>query len=530
MDPKELRDKLYAATIHRPRRRWLSSVDPVQALLEEAASHRDRELILPCLWFALEDAHVSPAARRALSRQLALLPSEQVAALEAELPAAVPHGDPRTWRQLQPIDCQLAARLPDGWPIVALCALHRSGFVREVALTELAATPRADSLKFVLGRLNDWVPRVRETARAALNVFLRVEYASAWIDALGLVDALERARRADHGPTLNAIHALFLSPVCEPMMLASLSSADPKARRRSARIILGRPDLFEHVFHSRDAGLRLMALRAALAAASARDDLLEAALRDGALSVRRCAFVAAVARGLVDERRIVDDFLFDASITVRELARGWVRRNRPDFDVAGTYRRALAGESGRRQRVALVALGENGNAADLQLIEPFLHHPAPSVRRFAVLGMDALGSCAPGERFIPMLSDPAGSVARAAGDAIVERMEPALVPRIWTEVEKGTPAAATRAARCFVKLDTWSALVELSELIPRAPDECARQLGGWLRRHVTGFRTRPSAEVVERVTAALRWAHEKVPARVVREIEFVLRTSSLAIE
>jgi hypothetical protein len=84
--------------------------------------------------------------------------------------------------------------------------------------------------------------------------------------------------------------------------------------------------------------------------------------------------------------------------------------------------------------------------------------------------------------------------------------------------------AATEAARCFAALDTWSSLLQLCELFPRAPAACARQLEHWLRRHRNGFRERPSADLRVRVGEALRWAHATAPPRVLREIEFVLRT------
>jgi hypothetical protein len=105
-------------------------------------------------------------------------------------------------------------------------------------------------------------------------------------------------------------------------------------------------------------------------------------------------------------------------------------------------------------------------------------------------------------------------------------MDVALVPAAWRAIEAGPPIAAIHAARCFARLEAWPALLQLCELIPRAPEACAHQLEAWLRRYINGIRERPSTEVVARARAALRWAHGTLPIPVIRELEFVLRTST----
>jgi len=103
-------------------------------------------------------------------------------------------------------------------------------------------------------------------------------------------------------------------------------------------------------------------------------------------------------------------------------------------------------------------------------------------------------------------------------------MDPSLVPAVWRAIEGGAPAVARHAARCFARLETWDALVQLCELIPRAPDVCAQQLESWLRRHRNGFLQHPAPEAISRTGAALRFSHAALPTGLVRELEFVLRT------
>lgn len=114
---------------------------------------------------------------------------------------------------------------------------------------------------------------------------------------------------------------------------------------------------------------------------------------------------------------------------------------------------------------------------------------------------------------------------RAAAGALCERMDPTLVADVWRAIEAGPPTVARHAARCFGRLETWQALVQLCALIPRAPDLCSQQLESWLRRHRDGFLQRPTVEDITHARAALRFSRATLPGGLVRELEFVLRTS-----
>lgn len=360
----------------------------------------DRQQLAMDLRAALgSDETVRASALRALGRQLASLPAADVVALEQQLRSVA----------LQPSDCQRFGRETAAWPLLAVATLHRSGWVRQAALQELANAPRAECLPFVLARLNDWVPAVRDAALRAIRPYLAAAYADRWIAMLDLVEALRRARRADHQSLLAAVDELLRSRDLEPQLLAALRSLDPAVRRGCARMLLRRPSVgvLQRMSESRDPAVRLMALRATLADAHPDDVVLERALGDTALPVRRRAVVEMLRRGRVGAGRIADTLMFDRSLSIRDLAREWLRKHRAELDLAAVYRRAIAEATGRRQRIALLGLGETGGHDDVRVLLPYLDHASAPVRRYAILALDALGTRVPAATFVAKLSDSA---------------------------------------------------------------------------------------------------------------------------
>ena len=477
----------------------------------------DRQQLARDLRAALgSDKTVRALALRSLGQQLSLLRAGDFGALEQQLRSL----------ELQPIDCQTFGRETAAWPLLAVATLHRSGWVRQAALHELADAPRAECLPFVLARLNDWVPPVRAAALRGIRPYLVAQYADRWIAMLGLVEALGRARRADHESLLAAVHELLRLRDVEPQLSEALRSPDPAVRRGCARLLMRRPSsgLLQRMSESPDPAVRLMALRATLADTQPDVVVLERSRGDAALPVRRRAVVETLRRGLVDAGSVADTLMFDRSLSIRDLAREWLRTHRAELDLAAVYRRAIMEATGLRQRVALIGLGETGGGDVVDVLLPYLDHASAPTRRYAIMALDALGTRVPAAPFVTKLWDPAAPVIRAAADALCERMDPTLVPAVWRAIKAGPPTVAWHAARCFARLETWQALVQLCELIPRAPDVCSQQLESWLRRHRSGFLHRPTAEAITRAGAALRFARATVPDGLVRELEFVLRT------
>jgi HEAT repeat protein len=435
----------------------------IEALLHEALEADDR------------------SAMSELARRLPALTPEAQRRLGETLRHGFWSGGEKRWHTLKPLDCARLATDPATWPVLALATLHRSGYVREAALAALADRPHPGALPFVLARANDWVPELRALAYGIVRGCLSASRASWWIGALGAVEALERGRRGDHAELVGAVHALLASPVGADALASGLASQDGPTRRRCARLVARHPShrLLELMCRSADPTIRLAGLRTMLKTDRADAALLGRALTDRSLAVRRRAIIAALERDLLDSDALRRAHLFDASASVRYLVRARLLRLSPGLDIAAIYRAAIDERSGPHRRAAILGLGETGGPADVPVLARQLEDPARSLRRNAVFALRQLGDASAASLFVDRLADAA-------------------------------PAAA---------------LVELCELLPRAPEVCAIHVASWLRRHVQGLRTGPDPATRARLAAASRFARAALPPTVWGELELVIRTA-----
>ena len=81
--------------------------------------------------------------------------------------------------------------------LMKISSLNRDGRIRESAVRELGKSKKEDVLPFIIFRLADWVPNVREAAKKELRLFLKPEFQQELIDNLSLFNWLQKVERAD---------------------------------------------------------------------------------------------------------------------------------------------------------------------------------------------------------------------------------------------------------------------------------------------------------------------------------------------
>ena len=73
-------------------------------------------------------------------------------------------------------------------------SLDANGFVREDAVKRLAKVATGEELPYLLLRLNDWVPQVRDAAREAVLARITPEYAPHFVTYLATFARLSLPR------------------------------------------------------------------------------------------------------------------------------------------------------------------------------------------------------------------------------------------------------------------------------------------------------------------------------------------------
>lgn len=115
---------------------------------------------------------------------------------------------------------------------------YRNGFVREVAVRELIDRPSPGALVALIERLNDWVPQVRDLAKAGLARYLSPTHVPALLFALEDFMALALRHRADHAPTLKAVRAVLQSVEADDEVYTSFLTRQGRAARYLFTLLL----------------------------------------------------------------------------------------------------------------------------------------------------------------------------------------------------------------------------------------------------------------------------------------------------
>lgn len=402
-------------------------------------------------------------------------------------------------------DTNMRARLANAVAAAAIApfAACHDGFIREAAMARCVALNRMDLLPLVVGRLNDWVPQVRDAARAAVLALAPVCSRAALLGILPGVLALGRARRSDHAAWIATFEALLATRLCAQDLADGIASPDIATSRAAFQL-------------ARSTGKIAPEDLIALALAR-RDDVL---LAQGALAMIRTLppelsrpwyerlatshflplRVAAPEARLRDATGAADALavatLVDRTASMRDVAMRHLRSRQ--VDVYAFYRDLLR-DPATPARLACIALGTLGalrHAGDLPLVQPFAGAATPAVREAALAAWFRL---APGSKdaiALLALRDPAPGPRRFALTLV--RRQGAYIPFAEARAILLPLRDYQRLLR-LAETDQWQWLETLIELASAADAATDPAMGMTLRtsaqawqRQTTRYYTAPS--------------------------------------
>ncbi len=430
--------------------------------------------------------------------------SREVEAMLARLdPADLPRLDEESRSSLHYIRQQHVEQLP--WHLLAVLSFHPSGYVREEAVRELARRRSGSELPYLLLRLNDWVPQVRDAARQAVVRRMTEEDVPAFARNYVLVDRLTVAGRADHSELLQALSRLLGSESARDAMLAAANTSSPAGARAIFKLLLpseSREVLDAGLQHA-DPIIRVWSLRAAARVIPTEE--LQRFQSDPAPAVRREALLIFGAN---------EDALLDASASVRDTARVLLK----DVDFAAIYRNAIHTP---KLATALAGLAETGRATDAEVALPYLTHASAGVRRAALKCAIRLGGQPFVDRVAPMLQDASRSVSGAARAMLAPHATTLGSAQLTRMFHTSADEHVRRNVLHLMKLlPKWESLLCLlgAAAFERKAVEAIKQ---WLRNY-NRRQTVPSARELDELAAALVAARTSVDEELLRMIRFCI--------
>jgi HEAT repeat protein len=406
----------------------------------------------------------------------------------------------------------------------AICSMHRSGYVREAAVRELAQRQDALELPYLLLRAADWVPEVRELALEAVRARLKPSYIPALVSCLALVEgeSFAAGRASAVGP---AIDALLSDPRTGEVLLRGLTGPDRPTRRAAARRLAELRSVpiarfLDTALRQDDVVVTTLAAESAVRALKA-DELqaLLQRLRIGRL--RQIALWSAITRfpGMAEE--LLREALFDRQGGVRDIAQRELASR--GVDVPGTYREALP----RDPMLALLGLSEVGTKTDAGLALPFLEADAISLRRAAIRAIGRLDTAGNRDGLLAGITDSSPSVSREALRSL-EDSPGAVADRVW-KICLEAPEAHVRANcfRLFASLGKWELLRWGLMAALRPEPEIAGGGRSLVKRFLVRWNssfTTPSPQLTEEIASLMPRATAALDRKTIEDLQFTLKS------
>jgi HEAT repeat protein len=257
--------------------------------------------------------------------------------------------------------------------LLGIASLNSNGYVREIAVKELARIKNADGLKFILLRLGDWVGSVRKAATEAAISFLKDEYLNDLLKELPMIDWLLKVKRVDLSEIHNIIIQFILNHNFSEEFYKKIKRLDDKSRFRFYKSFLTnkRPtrEQIYKIAADRNFIIRLELVKhLADFDQTIQKELLEIFLQDPSTAMRLSALYATK-NFSPDLDGQIATLLSDETASVREMSRHLLREKGIDF--AQLYRQRIIDK--QFLPGSILGLSETGDQADLPSFKQHIH-------------------------------------------------------------------------------------------------------------------------------------------------------------
>lgn len=503
----------------------ISSLAPRRGLVPDLpwrARHRELTVLeigqrgevaaLPWLLDLTLDANqrVVAAAQSVVASLLSTVEIEDLAWLDEHVRRIGSRGG--AWASLSPASVERQPLESDS--LRFLLTFHTNGRVRQLAIRRLTAPRSGAELPYLLLRLNDWVPEVRDEARKQVEARLIPSFTTPLVRCLPLLRGLQQRLRGEHEAILDrAIGVITASTDEPPRALVEQLASDRTANRRWSFTVGSRltgralSRFLAEARKSTDPTLRQRAVRLTLETEpeELRREMLPALLEDRFSPIRIAALEAAHTLAPEEVIGLLEHALLDRRPTVRRYAAA-VLQSRHHIEVAPICRRALASDRRRIVVAALEGLRDVGGPGDVEAALAALHSAFPSVRAAALGLLATHGSAAQREALFAALHDPSPAVAREAATAVrkldLQVSVSWLAEAMQSAVHHHTRLAHLRLVDCLPRWSRPTVLIRLCGGPDRVLACDARlRLARWLResRHVGLSPTRDQLREIQHV-------------------------------
>jgi|GEM_PF-5546383 len=303
------------------------------------------------------------------------------------------------------------------------CSESYSGHTRQAALKALASIGQPRSIQYVIPRLADWVPQVRDEAQSTLDVLIEAGYVQELLDHYNLIENLARVRRVDLSLLIQSLHDIIRSPVTIDAVFAVLDH-ERVSKRQFAYSVLSK----EQKYHEQLIGralkdpaptIRLWLVRSYLRGNLVLDESAQLKLvRDSSSMVSVTMLRSFSDEQIREMKEVLIKLASSPSPPIRQESIFYLTQ-KCNFDILAYARGRLASSPSSAD---IETIGERGDSSDFTGIFPYLKCNTPGFRRVAVAAIGMLSQDSENlEVFLNAIQDPNKKVRHAAFMALASR-------------------------------------------------------------------------------------------------------------
>lgn len=491
-------------------------------------------ILIPSLLRLMDDDSlvIRQAAEQAVARLIEACPVYELVWLNEHVREWRP--SPVIWkrvveREVHKIDQASTIRL-------SVLTMHWSGYIREAAVRRMIREDESYSFPYLLLRLNDWVPEIRQLARAALERKLKPEHAKLWMENIMLVERLRICGRDSFESFIESVYHLLRQKECRFVLHNARVSPEPSIRQFAFRISLEAEGtdtrmIMEQALRDENPAIRRWAAQRVdrmLSGQKLREALFGMQL-DSVPSIRREGLAVLATMYPDDAKAIIMDRLLDSNLPVRDTARRYAKRWM-NVSYAEWYLDVIWGDDQHHLAAAISGLGETGDKADAEVLYEYAKHPSIAVRKAVIRGLMRLDASSYGTHFVDLLKSPQPGISREACRALMHHpylIQPDVMADLLSDPD-ALPHVVRNVLRIISSMSKWNQVGLLLLQLPAARHEWVkqaihRQLYNWARYPNRSYGGRLSAAERERLHKLLSLCGHELDGDLLHRLEWLMQ-------
>lgn len=504
------------------------AITECRQILENLSKNRELHNLRFIYWILL-DKHLNlrKETAKALLTLINDIPTKRLAYIDAQCRETTSLEWSFEWKKAHAEDFIDESMSEDEKTVVlGIVSFHPNGYLREKAIKKLAELGNNRALPFILIRLNDWVPQVRNVARNAIENLIGMNGLEGLALSVPLLKRLEKCRRANHSKFVQGM--LNLLSQNKHALMTGLQSKDNDTRRfcfsvSSQSDEFNTDELIDLTKKEKNGHVRayfLEKLRTRLSEDEIRN-LIPAFFSDKHTRVRVAALDLYCQHFLEDAEDILEHQLLSDSRSARETARHYLRKlGKEEF--ATFYKRNL--EDGTLGVIA--GLAETGEKQDAKLLEKFLDSKKTRIVRIALRGISGLLGNEASDLLFGFINYERASVSKEVTRHFLVHT-PEIPDNMYTVYASTTKThVKENAMRVLCTLPSWESLPYILEAYvsenPRLKEIGTGMLFRWKKKIVQVY-TRPNESQRERIEGAINEFGTRLDGKLIAEIRFNMK-------